>query len=307
MPPSTSTSIRPSTASATSGSASMVADRAVELAAAVVRDDHARGAVLDRQRRVLRRQDALHQHRQVAVGDELLEVVPADGRVHQGEHVGRRARRSPCRRRSRSSARSPRPGSRTRCAGRARGGPSRGTSTVSASASKPASSACSISARVTPAVAEYVELEPAAPLRARRPRSPPGVDGGERRQHHHGAGAPRRRAPSPGSPSGWAMRWNATGRDQQRHRHLRAEHGRRRRRRRSRPPARAGAAASGGTRRRCRAASARRRSRPRSTRTRRGRAAPWRSARSRRRCMARRGSPSTAAARAACRPPRPGT
>ena len=38
----------PSTASTTSGSASIVAGDAVELAAAVVRDDHARGAVLAR-------------------------------------------------------------------------------------------------------------------------------------------------------------------------------------------------------------------------------------------------------------------
>ena len=85
MPPSTRTAPRPSTASTTSGRASAVADDAVELAAAVVGDDDAGGAVLDRERRVLGGQHALDQDRDAALGGELLEVGPAQRRVHQGE------------------------------------------------------------------------------------------------------------------------------------------------------------------------------------------------------------------------------
>ena len=61
---------------------------AVELAPAVVGDDDAGGAVLDRQRRVLAGVDPLDQDRQPALGGERLEVGPAEAGVDQLEGLG---------------------------------------------------------------------------------------------------------------------------------------------------------------------------------------------------------------------------
>ena len=79
MPPSTRTVARPATASTTSGRASAVASAAVELAAAVVGDDDAGGAVLDRQLGVLGGEQALDQDRHAALGGEVGEVGPVSG------------------------------------------------------------------------------------------------------------------------------------------------------------------------------------------------------------------------------------
>ena len=85
MPPSTSTVARPSTRVDDLGQGIAAGQRPVELAAAVVGDDDAGGAVRHRQLRVLRRQQALDQDRQAGLGGELLEVGPAQRRVHQPE------------------------------------------------------------------------------------------------------------------------------------------------------------------------------------------------------------------------------
>ena len=71
MPPSISTGMRPSTASTTSGRASIVAGRVVELAAAVVRDDDTGGAVLDRELGVLGPDQALDQYRQLGLASTI--------------------------------------------------------------------------------------------------------------------------------------------------------------------------------------------------------------------------------------------
>ena len=61
---------------------------AVELAAAVVGDDDPGGAVLDGERRVLPGLDPLDEDRQLALGDDRLEVRPAEGGVDQLEGFG---------------------------------------------------------------------------------------------------------------------------------------------------------------------------------------------------------------------------
>src|SRR5439155_8840998 len=49
---------------------------AVELPPAVVRHVHGRGAVLDREQRVLSREDALQHDRETALGGDPLQVAP---------------------------------------------------------------------------------------------------------------------------------------------------------------------------------------------------------------------------------------
>ena len=96
--------------------------RAVELAAAVVGDDDAGGAVLDRERRVLGGQDALDQDRQRALGGERREVAPSRASGRSGSKISSivTAPLEPPSRRRRWERRA-RPGSRSRCGGRARG------------------------------------------------------------------------------------------------------------------------------------------------------------------------------------------
>ena len=76
------------------------------------------------------------------------------------------------------------------------------------------------------AVAQHVELKPARRRRARRrrPRAAVAVASVET---HISVPAPAAARAIPGSPSGWAMRCRATGRDEHRHRDLGAQDGRR--------------------------------------------------------------------------------
>jgi hypothetical protein len=60
-------------------------EHAVELAPTVIGDDHPGRPVLDRQRRVLGGENSLDQNGQFALGSKLLQVPPAQCRVHQRE------------------------------------------------------------------------------------------------------------------------------------------------------------------------------------------------------------------------------
>ena len=96
-PLSKSTGIRPSTWSTMPGSASSDADRAVDLAAAVVGDHDPVDAVLDRERRVARVLDALEVDRQAGALAQVVEVLPGERRPR--EHVEERLDRRPRHRR----------------------------------------------------------------------------------------------------------------------------------------------------------------------------------------------------------------
>ena len=63
---------------------------AVELPAAVVRDDDPRGAVLAREARVLGGEHALDEHRQPRLAGEPLDVAPRQRRRDRVEHLRRR-------------------------------------------------------------------------------------------------------------------------------------------------------------------------------------------------------------------------
>ena len=118
MPPSTSTSIRPSTASTTSGSDVDRRRDAVELPAAVVRDDDRRRAVLAREPRVLGGEHPLDDDRQPGQRGEPLDVAPGQRRATSARTPSPGSGRAPA---QRVDARA-RAGSRSPCASRARGG-----------------------------------------------------------------------------------------------------------------------------------------------------------------------------------------
>ena len=227
MPPSTSTSTLPSTASATSGSASIVASAPsswrppwFETTTPAAPWSAASVGVLGGERcpsparagwSPTTSSSRSSQSTAGSIRENMSAGVPADAWPAAVAKLG-----------TVTSAGITKPVRRSRSRR-----PSRGTSTVSAIASKPASSACSIRARVTPAVAEYVELEPAAPRRRGR-RDLGRRGGGQRGQHHHRPGR-RGGARHPRLAVGVSHALERHRRHQQRHRHLRAEHRRRRR------------------------------------------------------------------------------
>jgi len=74
MPPSSRTGIRPATALDHLGQRLDRRGRVVELAPAVIRDDHSSGAMLHRERRIVAPDQSLDQDRQFELAAELLEV-----------------------------------------------------------------------------------------------------------------------------------------------------------------------------------------------------------------------------------------
>jgi hypothetical protein len=200
---------------------------AVELPAAVVRDDDRSGAVLAGKSSVLLRLDPLDDDRQRRVGHDLLEISPAERRVDPREHLERRRA-------------APAAGGR----GDARddyilGHPESGAKVTLAAAEtrrvdcehdrSVARLGSLVDERVRDtAVAEHVELEPAWRARCRRGDLSRRGRGNRREAHDR----PGRRGRTCGPQLSIRMSHpvKGRGRDEHRHRDLSAEHGRRRRR-----------------------------------------------------------------------------